>query len=281
LSVTSRVDPRSDSDRLALTLFLAIALHTLIILGVSFTPGDRNDRPPDLPTLDITVVQKRTPSPDEADYLAQADQDGAGNVTEKVRPRQATPEPAPAVPASPMEPEPERVVTQPEARQQISENRSAAPNTEIRNLTAAQLINRSIEMVTLEEQLDQSPEVYSRQPRQVFISARTREFKYANYLNDWVNKVERVGNLNYPEQARRQGISGSLLLDVALNADGTVRDITVLRPSGHAMIDEAAIRIVNLAAPFAPLPNDIRKEADVLHITRTWEFSSNNTLRSK
>jgi protein TonB len=281
MSVTSREDPRSDSDRLALTLFLAIALHTLIILGVSFTPGDRNDRPPDLPTLDITVVQKRTPSPDEADYLAQADQDGAGNVTEKVRPRQATPEPAPAVPASPMEPEPERVVTQPEARQQISENRSAAPNTEIRNLTAAQLINRSIEMVTLEEQLDQSPEVYSRQPRQVFISARTREFKYANYLNDWVNKVERVGNLNYPEQARRQGISGSLLLDVALNADGTVRDITVLRPSGHAMIDEAAIRIVNLAAPFAPLPNDIRKEADVLHITRTWEFSSNNTLRSK
>ncbi|NNG12124.1 MAG: energy transducer TonB, partial [Halobacteria archaeon] len=120
----------------------------------------------------------------------------------------------------------------------------------------------------------------ARRPRQVYVSARTREFKYANYMNEWVQKVERVGNLNYPDVARREGLSGKLLLDVALNPDGTVRNISVLRPSGHAVIDEAAIRIVNLAAPFPPFSADIRKEADVLHITRTWEFSTTNRLQS-
>ena len=90
-----------------------------------------------------------------------------------------------------------------------------------------------------------------------------------------------MGNLNYPDAARREGISGKLMMDVTLNADGTVRNISILRPSGHRVIDEAAVRIVNLAAPFPPFPPEISKDADILHITRTWEFSTSNRLQSR
>ena len=100
-------------------------------------------------------------------------------------------------------------------------------------------------------------------------------------MSEWVRKVERVGNLNYPDAARREGITGKLLLDVALNPDGTIRNISVLRPSGHSLLDEAAVRIVNLAAPYAPFPPDIRKDADVLHITPTWEFSTTNRMQTR
>jgi protein TonB len=137
-----------------------------------------------------------------------------------------------------------------------------------------------MEMVNLSAQVNESLQAYAKQPKQVYVSARTQEFKYANYMTEWVKKVERVGNLNYPDAARREGISGKLLLDVALNPDGTVGNISVLRPSGHAVLDEAAIRIVNLAGPFPPFPPEIRKEADVLHITRTWEFSTSYHLQS-
>ena len=138
-----------------------------------------------------------------------------------------------------------------------------------------------MEMVSLGEQINASRRAYARRPKQVFVSARTQEFKYANYMIEWVKKVERVGNLNYPDAARREGISGKLLLDVELNPDGTVRNINVLRSSGQPMLDEAAVRIVNLAGPFLPFPPEIRKEADVLHITRTWEFSTTHQLQSR
>ena len=267
------------SDRLALTLFLALAIHAIVILGISFQQDDDNARKDSLPTLDITVVNKRTDPPEEADYLAQVSQDGAGNVPEKVRPQQ--PQTAQAASAVHEKPAPEstRVITREESRTKVETETDPPPDSP-RELSASELINRSMEMVSLNEEINQSMLAYSKRPKQVYISTRTREYKYANYMNDWVNKVERVGNLNYPDEARRQEISGNLLLDVSINPDGSVRNITVLRPSGHKIIDEAAIRIVNLAAPFAPFPNEIRKEADVLHITRTWEFSS-NILHSK
>jgi protein TonB len=270
------------TDRLALTLFFAAVMHAMVILGISF--GTHEDEPPKntLPTLEITVSNRRTPPPEEAEYLAQTSQDGGGNVAEKVRPQQALPELAPAQtkPQQPV-PAPTRVVTTERSDTRITQDEALVPETEPGDLSASKLIERSLEMVNLSEQISESMQAYARRPRQVYVSARTREFKYANYMNEWVQKVERVGNLNYPDVARREGLSGKLLLDVALNPDGTVRNISVLRPSGHAVIDEAAIRIVTLAAPFPPFSADIRKEADVLHITRTWEFSTTNRLQSR
>lgn len=268
------------TDRFALMLFFALAVHAIIILGITF--GMYDDPPPAniLPTLELTVSNRKTPPPEEADYLAQTSQDGGGNVAEKVKPVEAVPEQAPAV--QPQQPvaAPTQVLTTQSATTRVRQEKSDMPETEDPRITATELIERSMEMVNLSEQLTQNMQAYARRPKQIFVSARTQEFKYANYMSEWVKKVERVGNLNYPDEARRAGISGKLMLDVALNADGSVRDIRILRPSGHAVIDEAAIRIVNLAAPFAPFPPEILKNADILHITRTWEFSTDH-LKSR
>ncbi|MEN8107868.1 MAG: TonB family protein [Pseudomonadota bacterium] len=275
------ISPVTSTDRLGLTLFFAVVLHAMIILGITFGTEDPERPLHDLPTLEITVATRETQPPEEAEYLAQTSQDGGGNVTEKVRPQQALPESAPAVQPQQPAPTPTRVITTTQAPRKVVQEDKTLPDTDKKEPTASELIKRSMEMVHLSEQLNESMQAYAHRPRQVFVSARTREFKYANYMSEWVRKVERVGNLNYPDAARRQSISGKLLLDVALNPDGTVRNISVLRPSGEILIDEAAIRIVNQAAPFAPFPPAISKEADVLHITRTWEFSTNNRMQSR
>lgn len=273
-------NPIDSTDRLTLTLFFAIALHAMIILGVTFGVYDDPPPPQTLPTLDITIATHSTAPPEEADYLAQTNQDGGGNVAEKVRPQEALPEQAPSVQPQQPTPKPTQVVTRDNSEHLVLQKEAAVPDQTPEKISAAELIERSLEIITLNEQITELREAYAKRPRQVFITARTREFKYANYLAEWVNKVEKVGNLNYPDDARREGISGGLLLDVALNSDGTVRNISVLRASGQAVIDEAAIRIVNLAAPYAPFPPEISKDADILHITRTWEFSTTNRLVS-
>jgi protein TonB len=274
-------NPVTTTDRMALAVFFAAVLHAMIILGITF--GTDILKPPDshLPSLDITISSHESPPPEEAEYLAQNSQDGGGNITENVRPQESLPAQAPSVAVQEPAPAPTQVLTADLSSAKIDQETNTAPNTEPKDLSASELIERSMEMANLSEQVNESMQAYAKQPKQVFVSARTQEFKYANYMIEWVKKVERVGNLNYPDAARREGISGKLLLDVALNPDGTVRNISVLRPSGQALLDEAAVRIVNLAGPFLPFPPEIRKEADVLHITRTWEFSTTHQLQSR
>ena len=135
-------------------------------------------------------------------------------------------------------------------------------------------------MASLNAEIAQRLEARAKRPRRKFISASTREHKYAAYMEAWRVKVERIGNLNYPEVARRHNLTGSLILDVALKPDGSITDIAVRRASGYKLLDEAAIRIVNLSSPFAPFPSDIEAEVDILHITRTWQFLTNYRLTS-
>jgi protein TonB len=130
-------------------------------------------------------------------------------------------------------------------------------------------------------ELDRKAEIYSQRPRRKHISARTQEYKYAAYLEAWRRKVERIGNLNYPDDAKRHKLYGHLVLTVTLSPDGTVDGIRLLRSSGHKLLDDAAIRIVRLAAPYAPFPKEIRAETDLLEITRTWQFLSSNRLFSE
>jgi len=272
--------PVTSTDRMAMTVFFAIALHAIIILGITF--GRYDEPPPEniLPTLDITVSSRSTPPPDEADYLAQTSQDGGGNTTEKVKPTQAVPEQAPAVmPQQPVA-SPTQVVATDAAVTKVHQEQQETPEPVQPDVTATELIERSMEMVNLNAQLNESMQAYAQRPRHIYVSARTQEYKYANYMSEWVKKVERVGNLNYPDAARRAGLSGKLIMDVTMNADGTVRNISIMRTSGHKVIDEAATRIVNLAAPFPPFPEEILKDADIMHITRTWEFSTANRLKS-
>ena len=145
--------------------------------------------------------------------------------------------------------------------------------------SAAELRAQVIE--SLSAALDERLQAYAERPRRKWITAGTREHAYAAYMEAWRRKVERVGNLNYPNEARRRGLSGTLSLDVALNADGSVAEVLLRRSSGERVLDEAALRIVELAAPFARFPAAILEEVDVLHIERTWVFSSRNEFNSR
>lgn len=116
--------------------------------------------------------------------------------------------------------------------------------------------------------------------RRITLTANMKDYRYSQYLSDWRNKVERIGAMNYPEEARGR-FFGSLVLSVALRPDGTVDRITVVRSSGNKVLDDAAKKIVMIASPFAPFPEDIRKETDYLDITRTWNFTRSDTLETR
>ena len=145
--------------------------------------------------------------------------------------------------------------------------------------SATTLLTNSFKIASLSAEIRRKMEAKAERPRRKFISASTKEYKYAAYMEAWRAKVERVGNLNYPDEARRKNLTGNLILDVALNADGSVNQITIRHPSGSKILDDAAIRIVELSAPFAPFPENIREETDILHITRTWQFLNNYRFR--
>lgn len=145
--------------------------------------------------------------------------------------------------------------------------------------SALSLMTNSLEVASLIARIERNIQKKESRVRKKFISANTKEHKYAFYMKSWSNTVERIGNLNYPDAARRNKLSGSLRLDVALNQDGSVMEVKVSKSSGHQVLDQAAVRIVKLAAPYAPFPEDIRAETDILHIIRTWRFSVGNQFK--
>jgi protein TonB len=129
-------------------------------------------------------------------------------------------------------------------------------------------------MARLDAKIERDWQAIQQRPRRKFVGAHTQEFRFARYIEDWRQKIERVGEMNYPQAARDQKLSGRVLVTVAVKADGSVESVTIDRPSGNKVLDEAARRIVQLAAPFAAFPTDISKDVDVLHITRTWTFTT-------
>jgi len=162
----------------------------------------------------------------------------------------------------------------PELRGKENTNQSArkAPVTELKKPNAEQLIARSLAQAKKHYDLIDNPYFKANKPRRKYITANNKDHRFASYMEAWRAKVERVGNINYPYEARKKHLSGKLLLDVAILPDGEVQKITIRRSSGKKVLDEAAVRIVELAAPFAPLPENITREVDILHITRTWNF---------
>jgi len=145
--------------------------------------------------------------------------------------------------------------------------------------TSDELLSNSFEIASSNIEVRRDMIEKTQRPRKKFISASTKEYEYAAYMESWRRKVERVGNLNYPEEAKELNLSGSLQLDVALNKDGTINQITIRRSSGEKVLDDAAIRIVELAAPYAKFPKNIENQVDILHILRTWQFINNKSFR--
>ncbi len=274
------------NDRFAASVLLALGLHAVVLLGIGFVMDFKPLTSP-LETLDVVLVNWRSEStPDEADFLAQASQQGGGESTEASRPSQensgALPGPA----------EGQDLLDQQQAASTVADATrelivAETPDAELtqqvtmieqpeRSLpTAASLMRDSMTMAKLQPGIQRNEESLSKLPRRKWISANTREYEFAAYMQAWVAKVERVGNLNYPEVIRRLKLVGDLVMTVGINQDGSVESIEILRSSGLAELDQAATRIVRLAGPYSPLPDQINASVDVLHITRTWRFSRN------
>lgn len=280
------------TDRFGATLVFSLIAHAILALGIGFAPEP--EAPPALPSLDVILVQTRSEkSPDKADFLAQANQQGGGESERAVRPTQtvssAVPKPEIGVAPRPIEAsapkasprKPEELLTTQRADVRVRTSNRAPENRKEDLPDGRELMQRSLEMARLAAEINRTNEAYSKRPKRKFISANTREYEYASYMAAWVAKVERVGNLNYPDQARREGLSGDLVLTVAIRRDGSIEAVDIIQPSGQKVLDDAAIRIVNMAGPFAPIP-DVKGDAvDILHITRTWQFLPGNILRGK
>ena len=142
-------------------------------------------------------------------------------------------------------------------------------------------MQRTLDAMRLEAQIAKDMDAYQKRPKRKFIGSRAEEYRFARYVEDWRLKVERVGNLNYPEAARQRKLYGSLTLTVSIRADGSVENVSVNRTSGHRILDAAAVHIVEMAAPYATFPPDVRRDTDILHITRTWTFTKADELVSR
>lgn len=143
------------------------------------------------------------------------------------------------------------------------------------------LLAASLEIDRLEAQIAKQQEAYQKRPKRRFLGARTKAAEDALYLEAWRQKVERIGNMNYPATVREQKLYGTLQLTVSIRADGSVEKITIDKSSGSQLLDEAAINIVNLAAPYAKFSDEMRKTTDILGITRTWTFTNEDALYTK
>jgi len=270
-------------DPFMVCLVLALGIHAAVLFGVTFGISLK-PLPRLAETLDVVLVQWRSEEePEQADYLAQASQKGGGETTERSRPADPVSGQLPSVDRGPdmqqsLEQLPDSAV---EVREIVALDAAseALQKTEVEQpepeqASAEQLMRQSMDMASLKPETSARREWQSKLPRRQFISANTRQYEFASYMSAWVSKVERVGNLNYPSELRRKKLHGDLVLTVGINQNGTVESIDVMRSSGITEIDQAAIGIVRMAAPYSPLPANIAEHVDVLHITRTWRFET-------
>ncbi len=277
---STAVPPAHSGDQLGFALFLALAAHALVIFGIGFGLAE-HDNP--APTLEVTLAQhKSTLAPEQADYLAQFDQQGSGDRAElnKITTDRIAELPAPdSREATPLNPEPEQraaaqpatlLSTQSDSERQTTRSEDRAADKGDRVSTVEPRV--STELSSLQARLDQQRQDYSKMPRINRLTAvSTRSSQEADYLRRWIEQVEQVGNANYPEEARRKQIYGDLRLAVTLLPDGSVDGIEILLSSGQRVLDQAAVRIVRQAAPFASLPAELG-DWDKLEIIRTWRF---------
>ncbi|MGD9022094.1 MAG: TonB family protein [Lysobacterales bacterium] len=272
------------TDRFAVSFVAALGLHAGVLLGVGFVLDFKPLANP-LDTLDVVLVNWQSESaPEEADFLAQAAQVGGGESDEATPPSQESPGIAPGLNdgLGPVDQVEQMAEVADAAREQVlleaddaefSQQITQIEQPEPPAPSAALLMQESMTMARMQPGLQRERASESKLPRRKWISANTREYQYAAYMQAWVAKVERIGNMNYPEDVRRRKLVGELILTVGIRTDGSVERIDVQRSSGISELDQAAVRIVRLAGPYAPLPENISNAVDVLHITRTWRFS--------
>ena len=281
------------ADRLGFTIFLAAALHGALILGLGFTLSEPKQTSK---SLEITLSTfKSENKPKEADFLAQDNQQGSGTLEHKASPktteqapfqdtqvRKVSPASSPP-PSNPSEAPKTAVATRaPQPEKTPAKPQKNKPQPQAQPAPVYDSSQLSAEIASLEAELAQQVEQYAKRPRvSRQNSAATMRDISAWYRDEWRKKVERIGNLNYPDEARRQRIYGSLRMLVVVDRSGAVQELRVLESSGQAMLDEAAMRIVRLAAPFAPFAGELAQNYDQVEIIRTWRFERGDRLSSR
>ena len=291
MTTVARAPQITDNDRLGMTLFLAAVFHGIVILGITFSispPAESES----LPTLDVILVQTQNPSEaEDAKYLAQVSQQGGGNSEEQSRPTDLftapslSKNPGMAMATSQQQLASQKQVEEVALLHQDNSSYSIDTDEDKQNPNKATLLNQqnqnqNSKQARLAHELSTQIQNQAEKTRTRYLNSSTREFVPATYMRQWINRVERIGNLNYPDQARREKLSGTLILDVVINADGELVKTDLRQSSGHQILDDAAKRIVQLAAPYSPFPPKLRQQADVIHITRSWEFLNDSSLRT-
>jgi len=281
-----------DAPRRNLTLAIgaSLLLHAML-LAVRFTPPDFVDKMRERALDVILVNSKGKTRPAKAQAKAQTNLDGGGNTEENVRAKTPLP-PSPNTREGTELIEAKRRVVELEAQQQkmmtrLKSEKSVSPDRTRTNPTPApepvpsgtDLASSALAIARIEGQIARQIEEYNQRPRKKFIGARVEEYRFAQYVEDWRQKIERIGNLNYPAAARGR-LYGSLVLTVVIKSNGDLDRVEVSRSSGQALLDDAARRIVQMASPYAAFPESIRRDTDVLEITRTWTFTNADRLRS-
>lgn len=271
----------AEDQRLGATLALSMLVHALLLLGVGFT---LEDAAPLRPTLDVIFTETTTPlTPKQADFLAQAANQGGGEHERSLRPRDTQTGPverdtpgiaprtmqaqSPQAKAAPQT----RVVTTLQSETHVPDERRTPAAAETPQPPGPERIERDMEMARLAAEIHLRSERYAKRPKRKFVSASTQEYAWATYLREWVDRVERVGNLNYPDEARRRRLQGQVVISIAIRRDGSVERADIVQSSGVRLLDASALRIAKLAEPYAPLPKT-SEDPDVLHVTRTWQF---------
>lgn len=286
-------------DKLALpvpmqsSILVSVAFHAVLILGLSFAITPINFAAPHNVLEVVLVNSKSARKPDKADALAQANLDGGGNVDDKRRAKSPFPNlPEERKTAEDVKQAQQRVQQMEQEMKQLmtqAKSRAKVVQAELNNTPSgvpdpaatADLIKRAQEIERLEAQIAREYQAYQQRPRRTFVGARTMESRFALYVDGWRVKVERVGNLNYPQEARDRNIQASLQMELAIKSNGDIEKIEITRSSGHKFLDRAATRIVRMAAPFEPFPPALKKDTDVLHIVRTWYFTKEDILQTE
>jgi protein TonB len=286
LVLQSKLQLMDDMSRFQYAVLASLVLHAFVLFGITIRPPDMSRFDNIAPPLEVVLVYARSTSrPTQADALAQHNLDGGGNTDLERRARSPLPVTrsdkqtmeltAESRRVQQLEQEAQRLMTQMKSQAKVESSAAQPePQTETRVApNAADIMTRSLEIARLEAQIDKQMDAYQKRPRRRFLGARAQEYRFTRYIDDWRQKVERIGTLNYPQAARDQKIFGSLVMTVSIKADGTVDNVEVNRSSGQKILDEAARRIVELAAPYAAFPADISRDTDILSITRTWTFT--------
>jgi protein TonB len=270
-----------ENQRLGATMTLSLIVHGLLILGVGFA---LESAAPVMPTLDVILTETSTAlSPKQADFLAQASNQGGGEHEKTTRPRDDQTGPAPQTDpgVAPRQLRAQSPSPQPAPQARVISSTSGQDNTPAPRATPApseqvlppgpEKIERDMRLARLAAEIHLRSERYAKRPKRKFVSASTQEFAWAGYLRAWVDRVERVGNLNYPDEARRRRLHGQVVISVAIRRNGTVERADIVQSSGTALLDASALRIARLAEPYPPLPKT-DENPDILHVTRTWLF---------